>query len=121
MTHDRRFTPLNDDEVLYVPSGGILMSNPTFKVAEFLDSLAQLVSDREAEWSEDHEGWFADGVDCQVMQLTGAGWQHGNVRIRLEFMPSKEPDRLPERSTSRDRVRLRAKTVSSDTDEYIDL
>ena len=55
------------------------------------------------------------------MRLTGAGWQHGNVRIRLEFMPSKEPESLPERSTSRDRVRLRAKTVSSDTDEYIDL
>jgi KGK domain len=118
MSHDRRFTPLNDDEVLYVPSGRILMSNPTFKVGEFLDSLAQVVSDREADWSEDHEGWFADGVDCQVMRLTGAGWQQGHVRLRVEFVPSKEPESLPERSSSRDRVRLRAKTVTSETEDF---
>ena len=55
MSLDPRFLPLDDDEVLYVPSGSILMSNPTFKVGEFLDSLAQTVSDRESEWSEDHE------------------------------------------------------------------
>ena len=115
MSLDPRFLPLDDDEVLYVPSGSILMSNPTFKVGEFLDALAQTVSDRESEWSEDHEGWFANGVECQVVRLTGAGWQHGHVRLRLEFMPSKEPERLPERSTARDdRVRMRAKTVSSE-------
>jgi hypothetical protein len=99
---DNGFTPLNDDEVLFVDRGRVLMTNPTFKVSEFLDQLAQAVSDREGEWTEDNEAWFEDGCECEALRFNaGGGWQRGRVRIRLEFAPSKPQERLPERSSAR--------------------
>jgi hypothetical protein len=113
-----RFVPLDDDEVLYVDVGRILMSNPTFKVGEFLDALAQAVSDREVDWSEDHEGWFSHGTECEALRLSSSGWQRGRVRIRLEFAPAKSQEQLPERSSwnggGRERLLFRARTVTED-------
>jgi len=65
----------------------VLMSNPTFKVAEFLDALAQAVSDREGDWNEENEGWFTDGLECEALRFSTNGWQRGKVRLRLEFSP----------------------------------
>lgn len=85
---DNEFGMLNDNEVLFVRSGRILMSNPTFKVSEFLDALAQLISEQEGRWSEEQEGWFTDrGMSCEVLRFSNQGWQRGRVRIRLEFAP----------------------------------
>lgn len=100
------FQPLDDDEVLYVTLGRVLMANPTFKVGEFLDALAQAISDRENDWADENEGWFSDGLECEALRFNGQGWQRGKVRIRLEFMPeglrgSLPPDR---RSSSTRRV-----------------
>lgn len=85
------FTLLNDSEVLHVLRGRILMSNPTFRVSEFLDALAQLISEQEMEWTEDAEGWFSDGLDCEALRLGNQGWQRGRVRLRLEFSPAPQP------------------------------
>ena len=93
---DQGFGLLNNDEVLYVNRGRILISNPTFKVREFLDALAQLISEQEEEWSEEIEGWFTDGLECEVLRLGNQGWQRGKVRIRLEFCPSDKPKLLKE-------------------------
>lgn len=98
---DNGFTPLNDDEVLFVDRGRVLMANPTFKVIEFLDALAQAISDREGDWSEDNEGWFGEGLECEALRFVSGGWQRGKVRIRLEFMPLKPLEKLPERSTAK--------------------
>lgn len=118
---DNRFVPLEEDEVLFVKAGRILMENPTFKVSEFLDALAQAISDRELDWSEAHESWFADGLPCDAMRLTGSGWQRGRVRIRLEFSPAKPQESLPEHSSSRERVRIQARTIESDDLDEFDL
>jgi KGK domain len=94
---DNEFGLLGDDEVLFIRSGRILMSNPTFKVSEFLDSLAQLVSEQEGEWSDEREGWFNDqGQSCEVLRYGNQGWQRGRVRIRLEFCPENPPKLLRE-------------------------
>lgn len=94
---DQDFGLLNDDEVLFVRSGRILMDNPTFKVSEFLDSLAQLISEQEGEWSDEREGWFTDrGQTCEVLRFGNQGWQRGRVRIRLEFCPDNPPKLLKE-------------------------
>jgi hypothetical protein len=116
-----RFSPLNDDEVLHVSTGRILVDNPTFKVGELLDALAQSISDGEGDWSEDHEGWFSDGADCEVLRVNGAGWQRGRVRVRIEFAPDKEQDLLTERSsanggTGRERIRFQARSIRDDDD-----
>lgn len=98
---DNGFTPLSDDEVLFVERGRVLMSNPTFKVIEFLDALAQAISDREGDWTDENEAWFGDGLECEALRFSSGGWQRGKVRIRLEFMPLKPLEKLPERSSAR--------------------
>ena len=112
------FVPLDDDEVVFIGNGRILLDNPTFKVGELLDALAQLVSDREADWSEDHEAWFSEGSDCEVLRLSGSGWQRGRIRVRVEFSPNRTQERLPDRTSatdgSRQRLRVQARTVSDD-------
>jgi KGK domain len=89
------FQPLNDDEVLFVSLGRVLMANPTFKVGEFIDALAQAISDRENDWTEDNEGWFSDGLECEALRFNAQGWQRGRVRIRLEFSPDGPRPQLP--------------------------
>ena len=113
---DEQFQPLDNDEVLFVSAGRILMPNPTFKVGELLDGLAQAVSDREEDWADENEGWFGDGLECQVLRFGTKGWQRGKVRLRLEFCPGddrppnnrreeiRRPDRLDSRSSKPDRA-----------------
>lgn len=102
---ERKFELLNDEEVLYVEYGRVLMSNPTFKVGEFLDTLMQLVSEQEDEWSEEQEGWFLPrGQACEVLRFSNQGWQRGRVRIRLEFCPDDRPKLLREARPQRENV-----------------
>jgi hypothetical protein len=97
------FEMLNDDEVVFVRGRRVLMANPTFKVIEFLDALAQLVSEQEDEWTEDQEGWFSDrGAQCEVLRFGNQGWQRGRVRVRLEFCPDPPPKLLRESRSSRE-------------------
>lgn len=91
---DDQFEPLNNDEVLFVSVGRILMANPTFKVGELIDALAQAVSDREEDWTDEHEGWFGEGLECEVLRFGTKGWQRGRVRLRLEFCPSESKPKL---------------------------
>ncbi|MFM7423840.1 MAG: KGK domain-containing protein [Elainella sp.] len=99
---DNDYGLLRDDEVLFVQSGRIVMANPTFKVSEFLDALAQLISEQEAEWSDEREGWFNDrGQSCEVLRFENQGWQRGRVRIRLEFCPERPPKLLREADSYR--------------------
>lgn len=93
---DRDFERLDDNEVLHVRRGRIVMENPTFRVSEFLDALAQAISEQEGVWSDENEGWFEDGLDCEVLRLSSRGWQRGRVRIRLEFLPAAAPKLLKE-------------------------
>lgn len=96
------FQPLSDDEVLYVSLGRVLMSNPTFKVGEFLDALAQAISDREDDWTDENEGWFSDGLECEALRFNAQGWQRGRVRLRLEFAPDgPRPSLPPDRRANR--------------------
>lgn len=103
---DEQFQPLNDNEVLFVSVGRVLMSNPTFKVGEFIDALAQAISDREDDWDDANEGWFGDGLECEALRFNSHGWQRGRVRIRLEFCADMEPGpKLLDSRRSKDRRR----------------
>lgn len=98
---DNDFGLLNDDEVVFVRGDRVLMANPTFKVIEFLDALAQLVSEQEQDWTEDQEGWFTDrGARCEVLRFGNQGWQRGRIRVRLEFCPDPQPKLLRESRSS---------------------
>jgi len=100
---DNQFDPLDNDEVLFVSVGRVLMTNPTFKVGEFLDALAQAISDREEDWAEENEGWFGDGLACEALRFGTKGWEKGKLRIRLEFCPSETEPKMLE--TRREKVR----------------
>ncbi|XGV95069.1 MAG: KGK domain-containing protein [Leptolyngbya sp. BL-A-14] len=91
---DNQFEPLNNDEVLFINVGRVLMVNPTFKVGEFIDALAQAISDRENDWSDDNEGWFGEGLPCEALRFGTPGWQRGRVRIRLEFLPETSKPKM---------------------------
>ncbi len=67
------------------------MTNPTFKVGEFIDALAQAICDREQDWDDANEGWFGNGLECEALRFGTKGWQRGKVRIRLEFWPDQDP------------------------------
>lgn len=116
MNDDFEFRVLNNDEVLFVNAGRVLMNNPTFKVGEFLDALAQLVSDREPDWSDEQEDWFREGLDCEALRFGNQGWQRGRVRIRLEFCPAPPPKLLNEGRRERP---MREINVQLD-DRYLD-
>lgn len=107
---DGQFEPLNNDEVLFVSLGRVLMRNPTFKVGEFLDALAQAVSDREPDWTDENEGWFGgEGLECEALRFQTGGWQRGRVRLRLEFCPDeRRPKALGGRREEGRRPELRA-------------
>lgn len=111
-----QFEPLDNDEVLFVSVGRVLMPNPTFKVGEFLDALAQAVSDREEDWSDDNEGWFGNGLECEVLRFSTKGWQRGRVRLRLEFCPDQDRPKLLE--TRRDEPRRLEKPSPRFDDVY---
>jgi hypothetical protein len=111
------FQPLNNDEVLFVSVGRVLMANPTFKVGEFLDALAQAISEREADWPEENEGWFSDGLECEALRFSTQGWQRGRVRIRLEFAPDTPRASLPERRSSSSELR-RLERADSRFEDY---
>jgi len=100
---DEQFEPLDNDEVLFISVGRVLMANPTFKVGEFLDALAQAISDREEDWAEENEGWFGDGLACESLRFGTKGWEKGKVRIRLEFCPGETKPKMLE--TRRDEGR----------------
>jgi KGK domain len=108
------FQPLNDDEVLFVSLGRVLMANPTFKVGEFIDALAQAISDRENDWTEDNEGWFSDGLECEALRFNAQGWQRGRVRIRLEFAQDGPRPQLPPDRRSGE-MRRQEKSDKADT------
>lgn len=108
---DQEFGLLNDNEVLHIIRGRILMSNPTFRVSEFLDTLAQLISEQEEEWTDESEGWFNDGLPCEALRLGNQGWQRGKVRIRLEFCPDPPPKLLKESPRTREEMRPRGEEI----------
>ncbi|UBF27017.1 KGK domain-containing protein [Kovacikia minuta CCNUW1] len=113
------FEPLDDDEVLFISVGRVLMTNPTFKVGEFIDSLAQAISDREDDWVEENEGWFGEGLACEALRFGNRGWQRGRVRIRLEFCPDESaPPKLLDSRSRVNRERRRDNSTPNLEDTY---
>jgi len=85
------------DEVIAVKEDVLTsISNPTFKLDEFLQAFKTAVSFPESDSIK--EMWLVDGVECEILS-PGKGWQKGKLRINLEFYPSDEPE-VPETPTS---------------------
>ena len=102
-----KFEPLKENEIvslnLDAEKPQILLTQPTYKVKEFLKALRRLVNTYdetlpcykqygvEFKVTKEKEGWFSEGIDCEVIKINTQGWQKGKVRLAIEFCPD-EPE-----------------------------
>jgi hypothetical protein len=102
-----KFEPLKENEIvslnLDTEKPQILLTQPTYKVKEFLKALRRLVDSYddtltrykqngvEFRVTKEKVGWFSEGIDCEVLRLDAKGWQKGKVRLAIEFCPD-EPE-----------------------------
>jgi hypothetical protein len=57
-----------------------------------LSLLARAISDWRTRLSDSfpkpQASWFyKDGIKCEILRVSGGGWQKGKLRFRLEFIP----------------------------------
>ncbi|MEQ8468245.1 KGK domain-containing protein [Coleofasciculus sp. E1-EBD-02] len=110
MNNKNHLKRLQQDEIVSLSedSLSILIAHPTFKVSEFIKAMINLLinNDNVLKYSvqqkrrdiEEVNGWWNEGIQCQVLTHEGKGWQNGKVRLTLEFCPD-EPE-IEETSTS---------------------
>ncbi|MFN6565445.1 MAG: KGK domain-containing protein [Nostoc sp. ChiSLP01] len=81
------FELMNDDIVLMYPDETFGRGRIS-KVGE----LAQNIKDFFYSCELPHKGWLdGTGVDCEVLQAQGGGWQGGKIKLsmKLEFIPDE--------------------------------
>jgi hypothetical protein len=86
-------TYLNEDDV--VCTGTSQSSNfglgTTFKPEELFKAAVGWIVKVDSS-SVNYSNWFkSDGIKCQVLKTEGGGWQSGQVRFRVEFVPDEPP------------------------------
>ena len=79
----------------------ILITHPTFKVGELLkaligkiienDSYSKNMAINKKRSIQEIHGWWNEGMNCEVLTCDGKGWQKGQIRLTLEFIPD-EPE-----------------------------
>ncbi|MEQ9358899.1 KGK domain-containing protein [Coleofasciculus chthonoplastes] len=99
MNNKNHLKRLQQDEIVSLSedSLSILIAHPTFKVSEFIKAMINLLinNDNVLKYSvqqkrrdrEEVNGWWNEGIQCQVLTHEGKGWQNGKVRLTLEFCP----------------------------------
>ncbi|MEQ8755999.1 MAG: KGK domain-containing protein [Coleofasciculus sp. G1-WW12-02] len=112
MPHKNKFKPLEQDEIVSLSENSlsILLAHPTFKVSELLRAIIDLVSSNDNVLNDsvkkkgrdrkEVNGWWNEGIQCQVLTHEGKGWQNGKVRLTLEFFPDESE--IEETSTSKE-------------------
>ncbi|WP_414587430.1 KGK domain-containing protein [Scytonema sp. PCC 10023] len=76
---------LRDDDVIHANSSVTFDAGSTFKVSQLMQAIRKYMGN-----STSFVKWFTDeGVECQVLQIYGGGWQKGRLRFRLEFIPDQ--------------------------------
>lgn len=102
-----KFEPLKENEIVSLDIEAeklrILLTQPTYKVREFLKALSILIDTYDNtlqtyqtnniryKLTEAKADWFSEGVNCEVLKLDAKGWQKGKVKLAIEFCPD-EPE-----------------------------
>jgi hypothetical protein len=77
---------LRDDDVIHVEHSLIAFGiSQTFKISQ----LKQAVREYFKHPSLVSKWFVGEGVECQILQVQGGGWQNGRFRFRLEFIPDQ--------------------------------
>ncbi|MEH1916983.1 KGK domain-containing protein [Nostoc sp.] len=88
---------LDDDDVVSVGQADYSPVNAaTTTVGEMKRSLVKTL------FAGYLQGWISGGMACRVLMVQGGGWQAGQIRFRLEFIPNnpKVPDQKASKATS---------------------
>lgn len=86
---------LSNDDVVSLPGNSFGL--------EKMSKLEHLLKKMEA-WSHisnktDEMTWFSEnGCKCEILRINGGGWQKGQFRIRLEFIPDN-PEAFQQKSS----------------------
>lgn len=82
---------LNNEDVLLMYTSESFTKDRTSRAGDMLED----VKDFFYSCNLPHKGWIDGGVECEVLQTSGGGWQKGKVKlsIRIEFVPD-EPEVL---------------------------
>ncbi len=95
------FGKLTDKDVLLVENQAQILTNQFMnKVVQSISQVKRVIRDaeqRRISKTEHVEGWFEEGVDCEVLRLGAKSWQKGKVRLKisLEFCPDNpQPEEI---------------------------
>ena len=65
----------------------------TFRSDELLkDIVERLIVHRNNKATDDKTAFYSSGLNCEILQANGKGWQKGKARVSLEFIPDNETD-----------------------------
>jgi hypothetical protein len=83
---------LNQDDVVTMDAHLSFSAGAIFKVGQLHRAIRNHL--KEPLWM-----WVREkGVDCEVLQVEGGGWQKGKMYLRMEFIPDRP--KLPEQTSS---------------------
>ncbi|MEH1810899.1 MAG: KGK domain-containing protein [Nostoc sp.] len=68
--------------------------------------VGQLYAAIESYLGNDLARWFKHkGIECEVLQVKGGGWQKGKIYLRVEFIPDEPSIVNPEQESPLDDLR----------------
>jgi hypothetical protein len=79
----------NDDVVMF-QTGNFSLDKMT-KISSLLQALEPWAQRNSNNKASESVLFSEKGLDCQVLRVSGGGWQKGRIRFRLEFVPDEPP------------------------------
>lgn len=82
---------LNQNDVVTMHSAFTFEGGETLKVSQLHAAIKTHLGDPLCMW------FHGTGIQCEVLQIEGGGWQKGKIQFRLEFIPDnpKVPQQNP--------------------------
>lgn len=87
---------LNQNDVVTMDVAFSFKAGGIFKVGQLYTSIRNYLADPLCMWFQGR------GIECEVLQVEGGGWQKGKIYFRLEFVPDqpKVSEQKPSTATS---------------------
>lgn len=74
-----------DSDVVSADSS--LLGTPTFKISQLREKLQSTIK---GNFGTPSAALLKEGVSCELLEVTGGGWQKGKLYLRLEFVSDDE-------------------------------
>ncbi|MBG1259298.1 KGK domain-containing protein [Nostoc commune] len=74
---------LNKNDVVTMDSAFSFKAGGIFKVGQLYTAIESYLGDTLSMWFK------RKGIECEVLQVKGGGWQKGKIYLRVEFIPDE--------------------------------